>query len=81
MLPWPGCRHRLPQIFRCWDEPGRLVVTTADCSQLLAAHIPSSVTEMADDAFAGCKDMMFHVQPGSEAERFAREKGVNYTYQ
>jgi len=53
----------------------------ADCAMLRDVYLTSAVTAIADDAFAGCKDMMFHVQPGSEAERFAREKGVNYSYQ
>lgn len=53
----------------------------AGCAMLRDVYLTSAVQEIADDAFAGCTDMMFHVQPGSEAERFAREKGVNYTYQ
>lgn len=53
----------------------------AGCEMLRDVYLTAAVTAIADDAFVGCKDMMFHVQPGSEAERFAREKGVNYTYQ
>lgn len=53
----------------------------AGCTQLRDVYLTSAVTEIAGDAFEGCTDMMFHVQPGSGAERFAREKGINYSYQ
>lgn len=52
----------------------------AGCTMLRDVYLTSAVQEIADDAFAGCTDMMFHVQAASEAERFAREKGINYTY-
>lgn len=53
----------------------------ADCAMLRDVYLTSAVQEIAKNAFDGCGDMMFHVQPGSEAERFAREKGINFSYQ
>ena len=53
----------------------------ADCAMLRDVYLTSAVQEIAKNAFDGCRDMMFHVQPGSEAERFAREKGINFSYQ
>lgn len=53
----------------------------ADCALLRDVYLTSAVQEIAGNAFDGCRDMMFHVQPGSEAERFAREKGINFSYQ
>lgn len=53
----------------------------AGCAMLRDMYLTSAVQEIAGDAFEGCTDMMFHVQAGSEAERFARDRGINYTYQ
>ena len=53
----------------------------AGCTLLRDVYLTSAVQEIAENAFDGCKDMMFHVQPGSEAERYARQKGINFSYQ
>lgn len=52
----------------------------AGCRQLRDVYLTSAVTDIVPDAFEGCTDMLFHVQEGSEAERFAREHGINYSY-
>lgn len=47
----------------------------AGCADLRDVYIPASVTAIAPDAFEGCGNVLLHVRPGSEAERFAREHG------
>lgn len=51
----------------------------ADCAALLCVRIPESVTAIAGDAFDGCAmDMVIRGVAGSEAWRFAQEKGFAF---
>lgn len=52
----------------------------ANCRALRDVYLTAAVKEIAEDAFVGCREVMFHVQPGSVAERWARENGESYTY-
>lgn len=53
--------------------------TFADCAALLCVRIPESVTAIAGDAFDGCAmDMVIRGVAGSEAWRFAQEKGFAF---
>lgn len=51
----------------------------AGCSALREIRIPASVTRIAGSAFDGCgPDITVYGEPGSEAERFAKEKGFHF---
>ncbi len=53
----------------------------ADCAQLTAITIPSSVVEIADDIFKGCTALTtITVQQGSVAESYAKENGYEVEY-
>lgn len=52
----------------------------AGCKSLRDVYITAAVKEIAEDAFEGCTDVMFHVQEGSVAEHFVRERELSYTY-
>ena len=52
----------------------------ADCKALRDVYVTAGTRYISPDAFDGCTDMMFHVQEGSEAERYAQEHGINYSY-
>lgn len=45
----------------------------AGCTELRDVYITAATVEIAPDAFKGCQRLLFHVQEGSAAERFARE--------
>ena len=51
----------------------------ADCPAALLILIPDSVTEIADDAFAGT-DIAIRCSTGSEASSFAWRKGIKVVY-
>ena len=49
----------------------------ADCPNLLAVRIPKGVTEIAEDAFSGCRwDMLIEAVPGSAGARYAEAHGI-----
>ena len=50
----------------------------ADCPNLAYIHIPAATTSIADDAFDGAVGLTIFCFAGSEAERFARDHGINY---
>lgn len=52
----------------------------AGCRQLKDVYITAGTTAIAGSAFAGCPNVLFHVQEGSDAEQFAREHRINYSY-
>ena len=47
----------------------------AGCAELKDVYLPDAVEEIAPDAFEGCGNVLLHVRPGSQAERFAKENG------
>lgn len=52
----------------------------AGCKRLKDVYITAATTQIAEDAFLGCQKLMFHVQEASEAERYARQHNINYSY-
>lgn len=52
----------------------------AGCAGLRDVYITSATTHIAQDAFDGCGKLLFHVQRGSEAERFAKTHSFDYSY-
>ncbi|MBQ6510073.1 MAG: leucine-rich repeat protein [Flexilinea sp.] len=52
----------------------------ADCVSLTDVTIPSSVKSIHDTAFSGSDQVRLHVTFDSEAERFAQEQMLPYTY-
>ena len=47
-------------------------------SGLTKVNLPSSLCSIADDAFAGCDQIVFHVQVNTPAHRWCITKGMNY---
>lgn len=45
----------------------------AGCTELREVYVTAATTEIAPDAFEGCGLLLFHVQPGSAAEAWAKE--------
>ena len=45
-------------------------------ADLSISYIPSSVTEIASDAFYGCLNLTIVCEPGSEAKKFAQLNGI-----
>lgn len=50
----------------------------SNCKALRELRIPGTVTEIGRDAFAGCSSLTLIVEPGSEAEKYARENNLTY---
>lgn len=50
------------------------------CGAIEAIAIPSSVTFIGEDAFAGCPGAVLIVTPDSYAEAYARANGLRFTY-
>ena len=50
----------------------------ADCEALYAVHIPSSVTEIAPDAFEGCDKIAIVSHEGDAAYEYARRLGISW---
>ena len=50
------------------------------CAKLVSVSIPSSVTEIGENAFEGHENLTLTVERDSCAEAFARSIGVKYTY-
>ncbi len=50
----------------------------ADNTELMVVHIPDSVTEIVDTAFAGCLQLTIYCGTGSRAEDFAIRNNIPY---
>ena len=48
------------------------------CTELLKITIPESVTEIADDAFEGCEELVIYCYTDSYAHEYAEAKGISY---
>lgn len=46
------------------------------CTELTFVRIPATVTDIATDAFDGCAKLVIVCEAGSEAETFAKAKGI-----
>ncbi len=53
----------------------------AECSGLIKAYIPGSVTFIAEDAFDGCKGFVIYCVEGSTADIWARQHGIPALYE
>lgn len=53
-------------------------VTSYDQWDIIAVHIPSSVTEISENSFQESPGIEFYVPEGSYAAQFAEEHGINY---
>ena len=51
-----------------------------DCIKLTSLYIPDTVTYIGTDAFGRCDDLVLTVSPGSYAEQYCIENGLNYTH-
>ncbi len=49
-----------------------------DMSDVVTVYIPDSVTEISPDCFSGVTDFTIIATPGSYAETFAKENGINF---
>ncbi|MCL1854709.1 MAG: leucine-rich repeat domain-containing protein [Clostridia bacterium] len=47
-------------------------------SGLISAAIPAGVANIGEKAFAECEGLVLSVEPGSVAERYAKENGIDY---
>lgn len=47
-----------------------------NCSALQTVQLPASVTDIAEDAFAGCQQVVIHAPEGSAAYEYARRHGL-----
>ena len=50
----------------------------ANCESLQMIYIPESVSDIADDAFEGCTELVIAGTSGSLALQYAEEKGISY---
>lgn len=48
------------------------------CENLTSVTIPESVTTIGERAFEGCNRLTIYGKAGSEAERYAKEKGTKF---
>lgn len=53
----------------------------ADCPNLKEVNIPASVQDIDDDAFGGATGFSIVTTPGSAADAFARDKGIEVIYE
>ena len=51
----------------------------ADCKQLVYIYIPSSVTDIAADAFSGSDSVVIGCKSGSYAQQYALDKGIPFS--
>ena len=49
-----------------------------NCDALKEVHIPSTVNSINYSAFMGCDDMTLYCRRGSEAARYAKDRGIDY---
>ena len=52
----------------------------ADMSALKQAHLPGSVTQIAQDAFDGSDAVVIVCPQGSQAQTYAEEMGIPYVH-
>lgn len=50
----------------------------ADCNNLKEIYIPETTISIAEDAFEDCGRITIWGRSGSEAERYAKEKGFTF---
>ena len=49
-----------------------------DCTSLASVIIPDSVTSIGEDTFQGCTSLTIYVREGSFAEKYAKEKNIEF---
>lgn len=48
------------------------------CTSLTSITIPDSVTSISKDTFQGCTSLTIYVREGSFAEKYAKEKNIEF---
>lgn len=50
-----------------------------NCGRLISVTLPDDMMIIARNAFEGCDDVVLSVKQGSDAERYAKERGIPYS--